>query len=99
MGQRPSTLARVKGTWESLQFDQAVTMFGVIVENAANEMQEVGPKDYKHMVNRYELEQLLDPAFRLPAPLTAKQRERASIDALKTMARGNRSGVKVVKLP
>jgi len=86
------------GEWESFQFDQAVVLFGIIVKNAASEMQETGPKGNTRMVNRYELDQILDPAFRLPMPLTAKDRERASINALKSMAHGKRSGVRYAKV-
>lgn len=55
--------------WNDLaayQFDQAVLFVGTVIENAANEREEVGPKDAREWRNKYTLAQLLDPAFRLP---------------------------------
>ena len=75
------------GEWESLQFDQAVVTLGMIIENAVAEMVQVGPKNRSEWRPKYEMAQLLDSAFRLPRPPTQQDKERASLAALKSMAR------------
>jgi len=81
-----------------LQFDNAVVLVGRVIENAAQEQHNAGDERKPRWVNKYEMEQLLDPAFRLPRAPTAKEREQASINALKTMARGKRSGVRHTRI-
>jgi hypothetical protein len=97
-GQRPSALVNVADAWAALQFDNAVVLVGRVIENAAQEQHNAGNEQKPRWVNKYEMEQLLDPDFRLPRVLTAKEREQASINALKTIARGKRSNVRHVKV-
>lgn len=77
--QRPSSLVRIRDTWAALQFDNAVTLVGITLENAANELHEVGMGKHKKMAPKYTLAQLLEPDFRLPAP---KSKAQTSIDDL-----------------
>lgn len=49
--------------WAALQFDQAVTTFGTVIENAASEQINVGPEDKPRWVAKYELSQLLTDGF------------------------------------
>ena len=60
-------------------------------------MQEVGVGKGKKMVPKYQMDELLDQDFQIPAPLTKAQREKATIDNLFAMARRGGSGVKVFK--
>lgn len=46
--------------------DGAVSLMGVMIENALQEMDEVGPEEHRRRVPRYTLRQLLDPEFTLP---------------------------------
>ena len=52
--------------WISYQIDRAVTVFGIIVDNALLERMEIGTEG--DTVQRYTLNQLLDPEFYLPRP-------------------------------
>lgn len=52
--------------WAALQFDNAVTMVGMAIENAAQEMEKVGPDDKPRWERKYRMAQLLDPEFKLP---------------------------------
>jgi hypothetical protein len=70
-------------------------MVGNAIENASQEMQEVGPD--KKLVQKYQMDELLDPDFRLPRPLTKEDRERASLATLRGLAGRKGSGVKVFK--
>lgn len=65
-GQRPSDLVCVEDRWAALQFDNAVTLVGTVIENAAQEMEQRGSDDKPRWEPKYTMEQLLDPAFRLP---------------------------------
>lgn len=96
-GQRPSSLMQIRDAWAAYQFDAAVVMVGRVIENAAQEQHNVGGPRNPKWVNRYSMDQLLDDAFRLPRPLTEKERERESLRALKAMAGSRRSGVKLFK--
>ncbi len=49
--------------WAALQFDQAVTTFGAVIENAANEQINVGPEDKPRWVAKYTMADLLTPDF------------------------------------
>jgi len=61
--QRPSSLVKIQDDWAALQFDNAVTLLGLAIENAAQELEKVGDD----MKPRYTMAQLLDQGFRLPA--------------------------------
>lgn len=96
-GQRPSQIVGVSDEWAALQFDNAVVLVGTGIENASQEMREVGSGKSKKMVPKYHMDELLDPDFKLPAPPTKEQRERAVIEGLFAMARRGGSNVKVFK--
>lgn len=64
--QRPSDLVGVADRWAALQFDNAVTLVGTAIENAAQEMEKVGPEDKPRWERKYRMAQLLDPGFKLP---------------------------------
>lgn len=86
----PSELLRLGDEWMAYQFDNAVTLFGVTVENALQERQNVGTKKEPQWEPKYTLAQLLDDGFRLPAPeRPAKQEGVKGLMAMK--------GVKVWK--
>lgn len=66
--------------WAAYQLDSAVVLLGVAIENALNELANVGTEDSPKHEPRYKLEQLLDPCFRLPSQSTE---EAPDFDALK----------------
>ena len=49
--------------WAALQFDSAVTTFGTIIENYAQEQINVGGESNPRWVAKYSLQQLLTPGF------------------------------------
>lgn len=49
--------------WAALQFDSAVTTFGLIIENASQEQVQVGGESSPKWVNKYELSDLLTDGF------------------------------------
>ena len=63
---RPSELVCIEDRWTALQFDNAITMIGVAIENAAQEMEKRGEGKTAKYEPKYTMTQLLDPAFRLP---------------------------------
>lgn len=97
-GSRPSDLVCVEDRWTAYQLDAAVTLVGGGIEGAAQELQEVGEGQGKQLVPRYQMHELLDPAFRLPAPPSPAQRERDGIAALVALAGKRGSGVTVFKV-
>ena len=58
-GSRPSELMCLTDRWAAIQFDQAVTTFGMIITNAAEEQIQTGDK----WVAKYDLADLLTPGF------------------------------------
>jgi hypothetical protein len=64
--QRPSDLAFITDRWAALQFDNAVTFFGLGIESALSKMENIGDDTKPKWVARYTLGQLLEPDFRLP---------------------------------
>lgn len=67
--------------WTAYQFDTAVSLVGTVLENAANEMERVGPDDKPEWKPKYTMSQLLSDDFRLPA----NGREQLNLDELKSM--------------
>jgi len=67
-GQRPSDLIGITDRWAALQFDNAVSLTGIVIENAAQEQHNVGSEKKPKWEPSYSLTQLLDDVFRLPAP-------------------------------
>ena len=53
----------IQDRWAALQFDQAVTTFGGIIENYSQEQINVGGESSPKWVNKYELSQLLTDGF------------------------------------
>lgn len=70
----------VDDRWAALQFDNAVTLVGAAIENAAQEMEQRGGDDKPRWEPKYTMAQLLDPAFRLPR---AGQPESGGMDELR----------------
>lgn len=66
--QRPSQLVRIADPWAALQFDNAVALVGITLENASQEQQNVGSEKQPKWQAKYSMAQLLDDTFRLPAP-------------------------------
>ena len=95
--QRPSDLVDIVDRWAALQFDNAVTLVGGAIEDAAQEQQQVGTKKEPKWQAKYHMEQLLDEDFRLPRPPTMKERERSAIQGLLGWAAMSGGGVKVFK--
>jgi len=77
---RPSEIVCIADRWAAYQFDSAVCLVGVTIENALQETNEVSGK----LAPRYTLSQILDEGFRLPRPASA-------VDALKKMAAGDKA--------
>jgi hypothetical protein len=75
-----------------------VTFVGNVIEGAAQETYNAGTDKHPRTEQKYDMHQLLDPDFRLPAPLTKeekdRERSRAAINYLRSMAG---RGVKVFK--
>jgi len=76
--------------WAALQFDNAVVMVGLVLENASQEQHNIGSKKEPKYELKYTMHQLLSDGFRLPAP--AKPVEANGIAGLMAM-----KGVKVWK--
>lgn len=49
--------------WAAMQFDQAVTTFGLIIENTSQEQINVGGESNPKWVAKYTMEQLLSRGF------------------------------------
>jgi len=73
--------------------DACVVLFGMIIENALAERVQVGAKPNVEYKPKYQLEQLLDPSFKLPRPFTPKPAN--GLSALLAMAGRKGSGVKL----
>lgn len=95
--QRSSSLVGIDDPWIALQFDNAVSLVGVVIENASQETIQVGTKKEPKTERKYHMEQLLDPAFRLPAPKTQAERERENAQSFLNWARSGVRGVKVIR--
>lgn len=91
MSVRASGLVGLNDAWLALQFDNAVTLIGTVIENAAQEMVKVGPDDKPEWKPRYTMKQLLDPDFRLPA---GGVEESDADDFIEFFESGNIQGVK-----
>lgn len=94
---RPSDIVGIIDRWAAFQLDSAVTLVGNAIEGASQEMQKIGGDKNARYVPKYNMEELMDPAFRLPRPPTKKDRERSSLATLRRLAGSKNSGVKVFK--
>lgn len=95
MSSRASDLIGIEDRWTALQFDNAVTLVGTVIENASQEQHNVGMKEKPQWVNLYEMSQLLDPAFRLSPPPKLKTEKERNRDAITGLMRLR--GVKVFR--
>lgn len=89
----PSEILRMGDEWMSWQFDNCCTLFGAVIENALQEQQNTGTEREPKWRAKYTLAQLLDDAFRLPAPVV--ERPQNGIQGLLAMAG---KGVKVIRV-
>lgn len=76
---RPSSLVEIEDRWAALQFDHAVTLVGIVIENAAQEQVNTGDERRPRWTRKYTMRQLLDPAFRLPLE------DEGGVEGLETM--------------
>lgn len=53
----------IQDRWAALQFDQAVTTFGTVIENYSQEQINVGGESSPKWVAKYTMEQLLSDGF------------------------------------
>lgn len=60
--------------------DNAVTLFGTLVENMLQERDEIGSGNAKQWVNRYSIRQLLDADFVFPKPPDDQRRNEEGWD-------------------
>lgn len=77
------------------QVDNAVTHFGLTLENALNERVEVKVGKRTESRPKYTLPELLDDKFRLPRPQTDLQKRQQGAMNLLAMAQDPASGVKL----
>jgi hypothetical protein len=66
LSNRPSQLLEVEDSLAAYLLDGAVITLGVVMENALQDMVEVGSDSDKKRIPRYTLSQILDPEFYLP---------------------------------
>lgn len=83
LSQRPSDLVRIADPWLAIQFDNAVVMTGIAIENAANEQIKTGTDKHPKWESKYTIGQLLDPAFRLP--ITNESQEQSADEFFDSM--------------
>lgn len=95
---RPSDLAGIEDRWAALQFDYAVNLVGVVIENAGQEQENYGSEKKPKYGPKYSMETLLDPEFRLPRPRGDRDRQRDFINRLKAMAGRQGSGVGHIRI-
>lgn len=93
---RPSDDLKETDSIAAYCVDGAVLWFGVTIENALQERVNTGTKEKPKMEERYTLDQLLDPAFRLPRPLPQprKAQQPNGLALLMALAGQPGSGVK-----
>ena len=65
---------------------------GTVIENASQEMTNVGTEDKPKTAPRYHMDELLDPDFKLPAPKTKRQRNAEGLASFVGMIRADRGG-------
>ena len=69
----PHELVGLADAWHAYQFDNAVTLLGVTVENALQERRNAGTAKQPDWQPTYTLRQLLDEEHRLPAPASEER--------------------------
>lgn len=75
--------------WVSYQFDTCISFIGSAIEGACNELDKDGNR-------KYNLADLLRADYKLPRPLTEKEKQKKALQWYKNMAVAGR-GVKVFK--
>ncbi len=60
---RPSELLNIEDKWAAYQLDEAVVLFGTIIENALMQQVNRGTRDEPRYESKYTLQQLLTPGF------------------------------------
>lgn len=88
-------MTQITESWTAYQFDAAVNLLGTVLENAAQEMHNVGTEKSPKWETKYKLSQLLDQDFRLPESISTKMDKQDAIGSLKALA--STGGVKVFK--
>lgn len=74
----------VTDPWTALQLDNAVALVGITLENAVQDLHNVGTEKQPKWEPKYTVGQLLDDDFRLPAPPKAAK-PKHGIEALKAL--------------
>lgn len=74
--------------------NKAITYFGMTIENLLHETVDVGVGANKHSESKYELDDLLNPAFKMARP-QPKAKQMDSLQSLMMLAGQKGSGVKV----
>lgn len=80
--------------------DRVVVAFGMTIENAAQELHNVGSKDRPEWKPKYTMAQLLDEGFRLPRPERPERPQQAQgggVGALLALAGRSGGAVKVFR--
>lgn len=90
---RPSSLLGIDAEWIAYQFDSAVTLFGNAIESASMERKEVGMGKHKRLEQKYTMQQLLDPDFRL-----SREGRPGGDDPVRALKKLEGMGVKVFKV-
>lgn len=86
VSKRPSELLEFWiDPWTAYQLDAAVIMVGTGIENALQELENVGTPMQPKYQPKYRLAQLLKQDFRLPAPKTEREMQKSGIEALKAL--------------
>ncbi len=62
---RPGTILGLRDPWAAYMFDTAVVTFGILIENAAQEMENIGGEEHPKWEHKYKLSQLLTKGFAL----------------------------------
>ena len=63
---RPSSLVKIQDEWAAYQFDSAICMIGLAIENACLERENVGSEEKPDWKNKYTLSMILEEDFKLP---------------------------------
>jgi hypothetical protein len=92
----PSQLLRLADEWTAYQFDNAVHLLGVVIENALQETTNTGSDKAPKYEQRYHLGQLLADDFRLPPPPKPAAKAQG-LAGLMALAGKRGSGVKMLK--
>jgi hypothetical protein len=95
----PSQELEVEDSIAAYCLDKAVMWFGITLENLLGERNEIGEGKDKRWENKYELGDLLDPAFRVPKPMPKPKKQAAAglggLAMMMALAKDKSSGVKL----